>query len=108
MTIKIFYRPEMSAATASFSPSSDKPRQFVEFVKDMPVEVMSFEPAEIEDFYLAHDKDFVDGIMAGEIANGFGNKDPQVAQTLRYTTGSMIAAAEYAILHKDRGVCSPT
>lgn len=108
MTMPVFYRPEMSTATESFSPSADKPRQFVEFIKDYDIDVLSFEPVTVEDLYLAHDKDFVDGVMAGEIANGFGNRDLAVAQALLYTTGSMLAAAEHVLLRRQRVACSPT
>jgi len=107
MTMPIFYRPEMSAPTDSYSPSSDKPRQFVEFVKRYDIDVLSFEPCTVDDLYRAHDNEFVDGVLDGTIPNGFNNTDPAVAQSLLYTNGSMLAAAEHAVL-KRRWACSPT
>lgn len=42
-----------------------------------------------------------------ESRNGFGNTDAEVAASLPYTTGSLVAAAEHALLHRE-AVCSPT
>ena len=45
--------------------------------------------------------------LACEMANGFGNRSAGVAASLAYTSGSMVAAAEHAVLHREV-VCSPT
>jgi hypothetical protein len=39
----------------------------------------------------------VEGVLSGEIENGFGNKSPAVAASLRHTRGAMLAAAERAL-----------
>lgn len=109
--VPVFYRPEMSTPTKSYSPSSDKPRIVVEhwlsrgLIK--PEQVHSFDPADRADFYLAHDADFVGGILDATIPNGFGNHSPQVAAALPYTTGSMIASAQH-VLHYGGIACSPS
>jgi acetoin utilization deacetylase AcuC-like enzyme len=108
--MKVFYRPEQVAATSSFSLSPLKPKLVVQdWVADplIHAEICTFEPAEEAVIAMAHDARFVRGILAGEIRNGFGNCDVSVAASLPYTSGSMIAAAEYAVLHK-QVVCSPT
>lgn len=109
--IPIFYRPEMSAPTASYSPSSDKPRAMVEhwLVAGMvqPEQVRSFDTATRADYYLAHKPGFVDKLLDCEIDNGFGNRSPQVAAALPYTTGSMIAATNHVLQHGGYA-CSPT
>jgi acetoin utilization deacetylase AcuC-like enzyme len=108
--MKVFYRPEQVAATSSFSLSPLKPKLVVQdWVADplINAEICTFEPAEEAVIAMAHDARFVRGILAGEIRNGFGNCDVSVAASLPYTSGSMIAAAEYAVLHK-QVVCSPT
>lgn len=108
--MKVFYRPEQVARTSSFSPSALKPQLVVEDWLNRPelnVEVCSFEPVTAAQLMLAHDADFVRGVLACEIQNGFGNGDAKVAASLPYTTGSMVAAAEHAVLHR-QAVCSPT
>ncbi len=108
--MKVFYRPEMSAFTESFSPSSSKPRLVVaDWQKDSQIncEICSFQPATFQQLTLAHDADYVSGVLSGRLDNGFGNNDPQVAASLPYTSGSMIHAAEYAVLHREV-VCSPS
>ena len=121
--MNVFYRPEMYAETQSFSPSSRKPKLFVERLQEKaqrvnqydplkPPTIQSFEPATYEDLCLAHDPDYVKAILSCEIDNGFGNRDQAVADSLPYTVGSMISAAEYATVHRGRlpraYACSPT
>lgn len=45
----------------------------------------------------AHDSDYVEGILACRIENGFQNKDPKVAASLPFTSGAMLGAAREAI-----------
>jgi acetoin utilization deacetylase AcuC-like enzyme len=55
--------------------------------------IKSFNPVTLEQIAKAHSTTYVDGIFAGTVANGFGSKDLAVAESLRYTSGSMLAAA---------------
>jgi acetoin utilization deacetylase AcuC-like enzyme len=71
------------------------------------MEIFSFEPVDTDIISLAHNPDFVRAVLACEIENGFGTRSTDVAASLPYTTGSMVAAAEYALLH-GQVVCSPT
>lgn len=105
----VFYRPEQVADTASISRSTLKPRLVVEDWKaqGFDLQIHSFEPVTREDFKLAHHADFVDGVLDGTRYNGFNNTDVDVARSLPYTTGSMLAAAKYAIEH-NAIACSPT
>lgn len=108
--MKVFYRQEQAGPAQHFSPSAHKPRLVVEDWSrtfGTSVEVCGFEPATVNQIARAHQPDFVKGVLGGTISNGFGNRDPQVAASLAYTSGSMIAAAEYAVLHQ-QVVCSPT
>jgi acetoin utilization deacetylase AcuC-like enzyme len=108
--MKVFYRQEQAARTQSFSPSAFKPALVVaDWLgrADIPVEVIGFEPVSPSQLAVAHDPAFVQGILSGELRNGFGNTDPGVAASLPYTTGSLVAAAEHALLHRE-AVCSPT
>jgi acetoin utilization deacetylase AcuC-like enzyme len=108
--MKVFYRPEQVATSCQPSPSALKPRLVVaDWLADPGInaEICTFEPAGPEVIILAHDPRFVRGVLSGELKNGFGNRDADVRASLAFTTGSMVAAAEYAVLHREV-VCSPT
>jgi acetoin utilization deacetylase AcuC-like enzyme len=108
--MKVFYRQEQVGPAQHSSPSSHKPQLVVEdwiHVFGSAIEVCSFEAATQQQIARAHQPEFVKGVLAGTIANGFGNRDARVAASLPFTSGSMLAAAEHAVLHKEV-VCSPT
>jgi acetoin utilization deacetylase AcuC-like enzyme len=112
MTFPVFYHPEMSAANVgSYSPSAGKPALVVQDWLDNGLitrsDLIGFQPATRDELALAHDRAFVDGVLDCEIDNGFGNTDPFVAASLPWTTGSMLAAAEYAVTHQCHTI-SPT
>lgn len=108
--MKVFYRPEQVGPAQRSSPSAHKPRLVVADWLSNPaiaVELCSFEPVTEQQLARAHHPDFVRGVLAGNASNGFGNRDPKMAASLAYTSGSLLAAAEYAVLHRE-AVCSPT
>ena len=110
--MKLFYRPEQSAANAgTYSPSAGKPALVVSdwLRRDLisQDDALSFEPVTREQIKLAHDAAFVDRVLDLERSNGFGNRDAGVAASLPYTTGSLLAAARHA-LETGSHVCSPT
>ena len=115
MRIPVFYRPEMSVAdNDSYSPSAGKPRLVVEDwlsrrgVITPYLDIVGFEPATLEMLTTAHSRDYVKGVLSGEIENGFGNNSPAVAESLHYTVGSMVAACMH-VLGKQHGIAvSPT
>ena len=104
MTQKIFYSEKQSTTSnSSFSPSAGKPQELVKAVRNLKIPVEITRPhlvAEREDFYTVHDRDFVDSILDGLSSNGFGNKIKEVNQTLKYTTGALLSAADYAYFNK--------
>jgi acetoin utilization deacetylase AcuC-like enzyme len=63
-------------------------------------------PAMLEDLYRAHDRAFVDGVLAGQIPNGFGTKAKNVAESLPWTVGAMLSAAREAIRNGALAVAS--
>ncbi len=108
--MKVFYRPEQVATSQQPSPSAFKPRLVVsDWQADdkINMDICSFEPVDPDIISFAHDPEFVRAVLACEMANGFGTRSADVAASLPYTTGSMVAAAEYALLHQE-AVCSPT
>ncbi len=110
--MKIFYRPEQVASnTDAYSPSAYKPKLVVEDWLSrgiiQPHDIESFEPVSRADFYRVHNQQMVDDILDLKRRNGFGNQDPEVAASLPYTSGSLLAAAHWALAHQE-AVCSPT
>lgn len=108
--MKVFYRPEQAGPVQRSSPSAHKPALVVEDWQKVfggSVELMDFEPVTEKQIARAHHPDFVRGVLGLSIPNGFGNQDRKVAESLPYTSGSLLAAAEHAILHREV-VCSPT
>ncbi len=94
--MQIFYRPEQSVTVQSSSPSAGKPARVVEDWQrrfGRRVTFASFEPVTRQDFYRVHDRAYVDGVLSLQIANGFGTRQPEVVEALRYTSGSMRGAA---------------
>ncbi len=94
--MQVFYRPEQSVFVKSSSPSAGKPAQVVEDWRGRfgaSLEFTSFEPVTREDFYRVHDRAYVDGVFTLERPNGFGTRQAEVVEALRYTSGSMRAAA---------------
>lgn len=108
-TIPVFYDARQVSQPASFSPSAAKPRWVVERWQEMPfpISVVAPQPLAEAQLWLAHDPEYVRGILDGRIANGFGSKDPAIAASLPWTTGSMLSAARCA-LASGRVAVSPT
>jgi acetoin utilization deacetylase AcuC-like enzyme len=108
--MKVFYRPEQVASSRQPSPSALKPQLVVaDWLADplINAEICTFEPVSAKILMLAHSPRFVRGVLSGGLKNGFGTRHPDVCASLTYTTGSMLAAAEYAVTHRE-AVCSPT
>ncbi len=108
--MKVFYRSEQVGPPQQYSPSAHKPKLVVEdWINKFGsnIEIRSFDPISEHDICQAHDIEFAKGILSGRIKNGFENTDMAVAKSLLYTSGSMYAAANYAVANKEV-TCSPT
>jgi acetoin utilization deacetylase AcuC-like enzyme len=107
--VPVFFRPEMVADACSYSPSAGKPAAAVASwgTLGIPLNILPFEPVTRDQIKLAHDPAFVDDLLDLRIANGFGNRRPDVAASLPFTSGSMLAAAREA-LRNGIGSVSPT
>lgn len=106
--IPVFFRPETVADAASYSPSAGKPPQVVADWQRhaLPVEIRSFDPVDEATLALAHDAAYVRGVLACTLVNGFGNRRPDVAASLPFTNGAMLAAAREAVANQ-RVACAP-
>ncbi len=106
-SIPVFYCEHLLAEAGSFSPSASKPRHVLAAWQKagLPITVRSITPASEMDLCLAHDPAYVRGVLDGTLPNGFDNTSPEVARSLPYTTGAMIAAARAAL--KGGCACAP-
>lgn len=97
--VKVFYSPKMVADSGSFSPSASKPEWVVQAWREagLPIELVEPGPVSREQLALAHERAYVDGVLDGRLANGFGNRSQAVAASLPFTSGAMLAAARAAI-----------
>ena len=98
-TVPVFYSEKMVADTESFSPSSAKPKAVVSAWKQLGLPVTLIEPAAARrrQLELAHDDIYVSDVLSCASDNGFGNRSPEVAQSLAFTNGAMLAAAREAL-----------
>jgi acetoin utilization deacetylase AcuC-like enzyme len=109
MRLPVYYTPSMVADSGSFSPSAAKPAKVVAAWQEhgLAIELVEPAPATVDQLARAHERGFVESILACRRANGFGNRSPEVAATLPYTSGAMLGAARRALA--DRAVaCAPT
>lgn len=98
-SIPVLFRSEMTASSRFFAPGTFKPAACVQdwTARGLQVAVQGFEPATRDDLCLAHDSLYVDGVLDGRICNGFGGTEADVAASLPFTTGAMMAAAGEAV-----------
>lgn len=60
------------------------------------LDLREVKPAIEADLYLAHDRDYVDSVMAGRRSNGYENTDQRVVESSLWAVGAMIQAAFHA------------
>ena len=98
MAIPVFFTPRMVADSRSFSPSAMKPVQVVaSWQAKFPIELIEPQPVTVDELARAHDRLYVEDILSCRQANGFGNRSPEVAASLPYTSGAMLAAARHVL-----------
>ena len=97
--IPVFCGEAMNASVDSFSPSAAKPRAVVADWRERgePIEVIAPTPVAVEDLKRTHDPAYVDGVLRGDLPNGFGTTDAGVAASLPFTCGAMWCAARAAL-----------
>ncbi len=106
----VFYNKKLCVnENMGYSPSAKKSRLVVHAWKQLgyPIIIKKIRALSIEEIAVAHDYNYVKGILNTKIKNGFGNKSLNVAKSLPWTTGSFFCAAVYAYVHK-RNTFSPT
>ena len=99
--ITVFYTPKMVADSRSASPSAAKPVKVVEsWQRQFPIDVREPAPVTVDELARAHSREFVEAILSCQRNNGFDNRSAEVAASLPYTSGAMLAAARHAIQTK--------
>lgn len=97
--LPVFYTPRMVARPKTFSPSAAKPVAVVESWKraGLPIDVIEPVPATVAQLKLVHKPDYVDDVLACRRSNGFSDQSKGVADSLPWTSGSMLSAARHAL-----------
>lgn len=96
--LHVFFDRRMVVEVPLESPSPRKPGEVVaQWRERYPIEIAGYAPATVDDFYLAHDRKHVDGVLDLTIKNGMDTLHQEVADSLPWTVGSMIAAARHAM-----------
>ncbi|HET9034298.1 MAG TPA: hypothetical protein VFN25_15515 [Dokdonella sp.] len=97
--MKVVYCEQMVVDAQSFSPSARKPREVMaSWRRRFPLlDMVEPQPASVDELCLAHDPDYVRGVLSLRLANGFGNHLAEVAQSLPWTSGAMLGAARLAL-----------
>ena len=108
MQIPYFFNEKQVHDACSFSKSPMKPelvqRTIQNDTKFRHVSPGIINPIEPSRMKLVHSERYVDGLMAAEIADGFGNKSKKDFQSIRTTVGNFVTAAEYALTDQHPGV----
>jgi len=96
--IPVFFTPKMVAESGCESPSASKPPKVVaSWQEKFPIDVLVPPRVTIDDYALAHDREWVERVLSCQADNGFGNRSKAVAESLPYTSGAMLQAARLAI-----------
>lgn len=94
----VFYSKKMVAESGCFSPSAAKPEKVVaSWQSQFPITIIEPTPVTVDEFALAHDRQWVEDVLACKEDNGFENRSADVAKALPYTSGSMLSAARYVL-----------
>ena len=97
--LPLFYDRRMVARSESFSPSAQKPAQVVASWRRLgvPLDERAVTPVTVDELARAHDREFVEDVLACRRANGFGNSLPAVARSLPFTSGALLSAARHVL-----------
>lgn len=117
--IRVFYNEKMSL-TPNYDNSSrspEKPKRLMEYLAQKKLLEHfnidgAYEPFETEDFYIAHEKAYVDSFFSEALEPRYqrmlGLKwSAELAETTRYTTASLYYAILHSIQHPEEVCLSP-
>ena len=107
--IDVYFSTKQLSNPTTSSPSPRKPANVVADWIDQafPIRIVDPVPTTREQIALAHDRSYVDGVLDCRLPNGFRGHERDVADSLLWTTGSLLSAARCA-LSNGTVSCSPT
>ncbi|MEM4260951.1 MAG: hypothetical protein QXG00_06955 [Candidatus Woesearchaeota archaeon] len=97
----IVYSPELSISNEQISLS--KPQHVFRTAIHAEDEVLNVEPFKKSEFYLCHDKKYVDGVFSGTTVNGFGTTSKTYLNQICHTSSAFYKAALTAYIKTDCG-----
>lgn len=107
--IDVYFSAKQISNPVTFSPSPYKPALVVaDWVeKNLAIRIIDPVPVTREQIAHAHDRSYVNGVLDCDLKNGFRGRQKDVAESLPWTSGSILSAARCAL---DNGLvaCSPT
>ncbi|MBN1950920.1 MAG: hypothetical protein JW801_06925 [Bacteroidales bacterium] len=118
--IKTFYTQKMSLTQENdnSSQSPEKPKRLIEFLsREGLLEYFNIEddftPYEVEDFYIAHTKEYVDSFFSDDLGKRYKRLlgltwNKEFADTTRFTNASLYHAILTSIKNPDQVCFSPT
>lgn len=106
----VYGRNQVARNMTAFSPSAFKPKRLAEYLHRCGLSVTLHDPVKLsrKQLALAHDPEYVDGVLDLKIDNGFRNTDSEVAASLPYTSGSLYRACELALTNSVKMAASFT
>ena len=106
--MRVVYSDKQVASPQKASPSAAKPREVVADweAAGINLDVIEPVPVTVEQLSQAHERRYVEEMLVGRRANGFGNNDKSVAASLPYTVGAMVTGTLEA-LKNGGAVCAP-
>lgn len=113
--IDVLYMPEMCSTAKSKSSSPNKPQRLMEYINltknDGLFNIHQFKPFTKKDFYVAHEKEYVDNFFKGiedVTALTLIEWSKEMLETLKYTNASLYHSIRQSILKPFTIVLSPT
>ena len=97
--MRVVYSEAMTAPPQGGSPSAGKPGPVVAAWRAAwpALQVRPPVPVTVEQLCSAHDREYVEDVLALRRPNGFGTLNAEVAASLRYTNGALLTAARWAL-----------
>lgn len=97
--MRVVFSDAMMAPAQGGSPSAGKPGPVVAAWREAwpALQVRPPEPATVDQLCRAHDRAYVEDVLALRRPNGFGTLSAEVAASLPYTSGALLTAARWAL-----------
>lgn len=97
--MRVVYSEQMVAPAQGYSPSAAKPTAVMAAWRDNwpNLIVRAAEPVSVGQLALAHERAYVEDVLAMRLPNGFGTVSAEVNASLPFTSGALLTAARWAL-----------